>query len=115
MLKLVHALDVNFNSVVDYDKSYLETSGYSCYAVVTSRGGKEKYFEYVKLYNKNMYYMVDDANPDYIIGYINISHLTSHRECLDEGNISYDIRPCERHKGYGTTILSLILNKCKEI
>jgi len=65
-----------------------------------------------------MYYLVDDENPNYIIGYCILEDsdiLDYHKHYLNEGAIEYGIRPNERNKGYGTTILKLLLAKCEEL
>lgn len=118
MLKLVHVLDMNYKSVVNYDRSYLKTPSFACYAVVISRSGIKEYYEYVKKYNPNMYYLIDDTNPDYILGYgdiLNDPDIDYHLPDYNIGNISYDIRPKERGKGYGNAILKLLLEKCEEL
>lgn len=117
MLKLISALDMNYKSVKDYDKSYLKTPSFACYAVVVSRRGAKEYYDYVKTYNPNMYYLVNDNNPDYILGYGDIEDGTIdyHSNEFNKGHIEYDIRPSERGKGYGNAILSLLLEKCEEL
>ena len=117
MLKLISALEADIKSVKDYDKSYLKSPQFACYAVVTSRSGANTYYEYVSNYNPNMYYLVDDANPDYILGYGDIEDgsIDYHGDEFNKGHIEYDIRPSERGKGYGNAILPLLLEKCEEM
>lgn len=51
-----------------------------------------------------------------IIGHIFIHHLIDLKVLKDyEGHIGYGIRPNKRNKGYGTKMLSLALEKCKDL
>lgn len=59
------------------------------------------------------YLLIED---DRIIGHIFIHHFIDQNLLRDyEGNIGYAIRPQERNKGYGTIMLSLALEKCKDL
>lgn len=59
------------------------------------------------------YLLIED---DRIIGHIFIHHYIDSNLLRDyEGNIGYAIRPQERNKGYGTIMLSLALEKCKDL
>ena len=118
MLKLVHVQDMNFNSVLEY-YHYFADNGYTdinCYTL--SRlfcNGEEDYYAYCKLYEENMYYLVDDNREDYIIGFGSIEDgVDFHKPFLNTGNIAYGVRPNERSKGYGSKILDLLLEKCIE-
>lgn len=58
------------------------------------------------------YWLVDG---DEFIGRVNIRHqLTPHLEQIG-GHIGYDIRPSKWGKGYGSSILKLVLPKAKEL
>ena len=118
MLKLVHVQDMNFKSVLEY-YNYFVDNGYTdinCYTL--SRlfcNGEEDYYAYCKLYEENMYYLVDDNREDYIIGFGSIEDgVDFHKEFLNTGNIAYGVRPNERNKGYGSKIMELLLDKCIE-
>lgn len=50
-----------------------------------------------------------------IIGMINIRHSLNDFLFREGGHIGYSIRPTERKKGYGTLLLSLGLEKCREL
>lgn len=50
-----------------------------------------------------------------IVGMINIRHKLSESLLNMGGHIGYSIRPTERNKGYGTIMLKLGLEKCREI
>lgn len=50
-----------------------------------------------------------------IIGMINLRHKLNEFLQNEGGHIGYSIRPTERKKGYGTLMLKLGLDKCKEL
>ena len=51
-----------------------------------------------------------------IIGHIFIHHLIDLEVLREyEGHIGYGIRPSKRNQGYGTRMLSLALEKCKDL
>lgn len=50
-----------------------------------------------------------------IIGMINIRHKLNEFLHNEGGHIGYSIRPTERKKGYGTLMLKLGLEKCREL
>lgn len=117
MLKLVTAFQINYESIVEYRLSFQEKNELS-FAVYNARMGKEKeYYEYlIQNGMKHNYFLVDDNYPNYILGncYMDI-YLDYHMDGLDRGAISYAVRPNERNKGYGTKILELLLEICKEL
>jgi len=117
MLKLVHALDMSFENVlsyvIDFENDWNDLNNN---ALQVSQFGMSKYLEKINSQDNHLFYLIDDVNPSYIIGFGNIEDsriLDYHREYLNVGNISYGVRPCERKKGYGTTILKLLLEECK--
>lgn len=54
-------------------------------------------------------------SDDRIMGMINIRHKLNEFLYNEGGHIGYSIRPTERKKGYGTLLLKLGLEKCKEL
>jgi predicted acetyltransferase len=62
----------------------------------------------------NTYFLVRTSD-NRIIGMINIRHRLNEFLFNEGGHIGYSIRPTEREKGYGTLILNLGLEKCKEL
>jgi ribosomal-protein-serine acetyltransferase len=50
-----------------------------------------------------------------IIGTIQIRHTLNDALLLNGGHIGYGVRPTERRKGYGVKMLSLALEKCREL
>lgn len=58
------------------------------------------------------YWLLDDSRR--IIGIISIRHRLNKALEFRGGNISYYVRPSERGKGYGTQMLSLALDCCRE-
>ncbi len=62
----------------------------------------------------NTYFFVRTLDNK-IIGMINIRHKLNEFLLNEGGHIGYSIRPTERKKGYGTIMLKLALQKCKEL
>lgn len=62
----------------------------------------------------NTYFLVR-VSDNRIIGMINIRHRFNKFLYNEGGHIGYSIRPTEREKGYGTLILKLGLEKCREL
>lgn len=61
----------------------------------------------------SIYFAMDD---DKIVGTLSIRHnINTESLSLYGGHIGYGVRPSERKKGYATKILSLALEKCKEL
>ena len=118
MLKLVHALDMNYDSVVDYYNAFEDKcSDLNNYAITKIKYGKEKYYKYIIKYEELMFYLVDTENENYILGYGSIEdspEFDFHEDFLNVGNIGYGVRPNERNKGYGSKILELLLEKCEK-
>jgi len=117
MLVLIHALDVPFNDVLDYYNSFTDKwNDLNCYAITKVEKGSNEYFEYINSSENNLYYLIDDEKPNYIIGYGSIEDsfiLNYHKDYFNAGNIGYGIRVNERNKGYGTILLKLLLEKCE--
>lgn len=59
------------------------------------------------------YWLVDDH--EHLIGAINIRHYLNERLLHIGGHIGYGIRPTERKKGYAKMMLSLALEKVKNM
>lgn len=62
----------------------------------------------------NTYFFVRESD-DRIIGMINIRHRLNEFLFNECGHIGYSIRPTERNKGYATLMLSMGLQKCREL
>ena len=118
MLKLVHAMDMEFQNLKNYYDSFGgDKIDLNCYAIAQVENGPQKYFDYFINSELNLYYLVKDENPNYIIGFGTIEDseiLNYHKDYLNTGNIGYGIRPTERKKGYGTILLGLLLLECKK-
>lgn len=119
MLKLIHALDTDFNNVVNYYNSFEDKwHDLNCYAITKVEEGYKKYFDYITNFEPDLYFLIDDQNPNYIIGYGSIEDtkiINYHLSYLNAGSIGYGIRPSERKKGYGTILLKLLLLKCEDL
>jgi len=110
MLKLVEATAIKQESIIDYRNSYLNKA--EVFPIISQ-------IEYYYIFlDKDIYYyyfLVDESNSDYIIGAGCINPFpTPEFAKKNKGCIGYSIRPKERDKGYGTKILSLLLEKCKD-
>lgn len=57
------------------------------------------------------YWLVDGET---LVGHTNIRHELNEALLQKNGNIGYHIAPDQRRKGYGSKILSLALDKCRE-
>jgi len=115
MLKLIDITEVNHESLIDYKMAFFgnlkEVSRVVCMSTILT---EVEYFEWLKRNRvENYYFMIDDSNPNYIIGdcMININ-IALHSQNM--GAISYSIRTTERNKHYGTHMLGLLLNKCQQ-
>lgn len=62
----------------------------------------------------NTYFFIK-AEDSRIIGMITIRHKLNESLLNRGGHIGYSIRPTERKKGYGTFMLKLALEKCREL
>jgi len=117
VLKLVNAHSVDYDVVKEYYDSYENKNQLNSYALKCVKEGKEKYFSMLSEYEKYSYFLIDEDNPKYIIGFGSIEDsgvFDFHEEYLNIGNLGYTIRPTERNKGYGTYLLKLLLKKCEE-
>lgn len=111
MLKLINALDMNIYNVIEYKHSYDGIESLEIYDIGYVDTDLQAYKEAIVV--NSHYYLVDEENPNYIIGDGEIDNHPSINYHIDnDGNIAYSIRPNERKKGYGTIILSLLLEEC---
>lgn len=117
MLKLIHALDINVNSVIDYYESFLNKTEINCFAIGMLEISKKAYFDFVAKQEQNLYYLVEETNKEYVIGMGKLQNLDKSKNAseLATGQIAYSVRPAERNKDYGTEILRLLLIKCEEL
>jgi len=60
----------------------------------------------------SVYFAIVDGK---IIGSIAVRHYLNDSLLKSGGHIGYGIRPSERRKGYGTKMLALALEKCREL
>ena len=66
-----------------------------------------------ELVSASTYFLMGDT--DKILGAINIRHSLNEYLRKVGGHIGYGIAPSERKNGYGTKMLTLALEKCKEL
>ena len=117
MLRLIDAHNVNYQLVKEYYDAFDDKRELNSYALRRVKDGADEYFRCLKIYGDHSYYLINDEQPDYIIGFGSIEDsdiLNYHKDYLNVGNIGYAIRPNERNKGYGTYLLKLLLKKCEE-
>ena len=76
---------------------------------------KSKNIKDIKPYlvNQTTYMMFDENNR--VLGGVNIRHELNDNLLKHGGHIGVLIRPSERKKGYATLMISLALEKCKEL
>ena len=60
-------------------------------------------------------YFCFDTDRNVIVGAVNIRHCLNERLLLNGGHIGVGIRPSERKKGYATAMITLALEKCREL
>lgn len=60
-------------------------------------------------------YFLMDAKKDKIYGAVNIRHHLNEYLLKIGGHIGYGVAPSERRKGYATKMLSLALDKCRDL
>lgn len=111
MLKLINALEMQPANVIEYKNSYKKGEINSEIITLIDKD----YQEYIFLIEHIMlYYLVNDINPDYILGDISIKNIPGIDYYSDRssGHIGYSIRPSERRKGYGNNMLNLALKEC---
>lgn len=118
MLTLVPAININFDSVLEYYQSFSNKHEINSFTICSIKEGKDKYFQQITNSYETLYYLIDTNNPTYIIGFASLD-LTGfrdyHSKLHNEGNISYGIRPQERNKGYGKKLLKLLLELCTSL
>lgn len=61
----------------------------------------------------SVFFLYDDME-DIMIGAINIRHYLN-ENLINSGHIGDGIRPSQRRKGYGTKMIAMSLEKCKEL
>lgn len=99
----------------DINADPLNYSHYKTYEEFLIEIGKEECLLHsTKKTIPTSYYLL--MSSDKIIGHIFIHHFIDLNVLSDyEGNIGYAIRPKERNKGYGTIMLKLALEKCRDL
>lgn len=118
MLRLVPAIDMKFSSVLEYYNSFKNKGDINSFTICSIRDGMDKYFELVAHSYETLFYLVDNSNPNYIIGFGSIDNSSIrdyHLDINNDGNISYGVRINERNKGYGNAILNLLLLECAKL
>ena len=118
MLKLVKTINIPVTYVQEYYKRYPKTYlrlGY--YNALNERNEyiKKTIEKYAILPREVKYFLIDDSNPNCIIGYCEINEVGEEfLDCVMIGDIVYEIAPNKRQQGYGNKILELILQEWKK-
>ena len=109
MLKLVSTEQINIESIMEFYNSYDYNSIPSEGKILLTEG-VEKFLK-EPIDNSETYYLIDTENESYVLGYCKLNDIDC-SESHDIGNVSYEVRPNERRKGYGTAMLGLLLEIC---
>jgi len=64
------------------------------------------------LVNASTYFAVVEGR---IVGTVQVRHALNEELYNANGHIGYNVRPSERRKGYGTRMLALALERCREL
>jgi len=140
--RLIYKLFIEVNSMTDFKLAYpskeYEESAFEyiqefleCNSEINGTGGLNRYDNYDEWLLKlerdldipnipegrvpaNTYFLIRTSDNK-IIGMINIRHKLNDFLLNEGGHIGYSIRPTERNKGYGTLMLKLGLEKCREL
>ncbi len=122
MLVLISALDVSYESLLDYYNDFNNSNDINSHALTLIKDSYKKYIHWIKTYevteDTNMCFLVDTNNINHLIGYGSIENssiLDYHKTHLNKGAISYGVRPSEREKGYGNVILDLLIKECNKL
>ena len=112
MLKLVNAFDMPTRSVENYYVSFRNKDEINCLYIIDIAFGPKNYLDSITKdqHREILFYLVDDQNPEYILGFSDI-----HPDIDNYGNIGYGVRPSVRNQKLGTIILYLTLKKCHEL
>ncbi|MDD3048968.1 MAG: GNAT family N-acetyltransferase [Bacilli bacterium] len=122
MLVLISALDVSYESLLDYCNEFNNSNDLNSFAISLIKNSYKEYIEWVQTYEinatNNMYFLVDMQNINRLIGYgciENSKTMDYHETFLNKGAIGYGVRPSEREKGYGNIILDLLIKECNKL
>lgn len=106
MLQEIASNDNGFHNKVN-GMSYKEFRKWLKKEYAVDNGNLEKW-----MVPQTSYWLYDDDKP---IGYGRIRHYLNDNLEKSGGHIGYAIRSTERGKGYGNTILTLLLEECKTL
>lgn len=106
---------------VEYNNTH-ETD-HSPWAIFSSHSDFDEYIKDTKLrempsdpkYVPSSLYYAYDEKEDIMVGAVHIRHYLNEKLLFDGGHIGDGVRPSKRKKGYATKIISLALDKCKEL
>lgn len=126
MLKLVKLQREHMPLLIDMMDEWT-LSGESITPWAISHGGKLDYHDYdyyvsaIEVHDTSSGLVPDDTyfaldeERNMLVGAVNIRHYLNERLLLNGGHIGDGVRPSERRKGYGTRMVGLALEKCREL
>jgi len=106
MLQEIAANDNGFHNNV-YGMTYEQFKEWLEHEISVDNGNLEDW-----MVPQSSYWLYDSDRP---VGYGRIRHRLNENLAETSGHIGYAIRQTERQKGYGTKILSLLLDECKKL
>ena len=123
MLKLVKLEETYMPQMADMMDEW-SASGERIVPYVLTKADYHRYQDYVEslevtsegngLVPDSTYFCLDD-DRDMFLGAVNIRHKLNEKLLLNGGHIGDGIRPSERGKGYGTKMIAMALEKCREL
>lgn len=126
MLKLVKLQREHMPLLIDMMDEWT-LSGESITPWAISHGGKLDYHDYdyylsgIEVHDTSSGLVPDDTyfaldeERNMLVGAVNIRHDLNERLLLCGGHIGDGVRPSQRRKGYGTRMVALALEKCREL
>ena len=106
MLQEILANDNGFHNKV-YGMTYEQFKKWLDHEYSVDNGNLEDW-----MVPQTSYWLYDNGK---VIGYGRIRHYLNDNLAETSGHVGYAIRQTERNKGYGTKILSLLLEECKKL
>ncbi len=70
MLKLIHSFDMKVDNVKNYYDSFGDKiEDLNCYGINRINQSAKEYIDDIRKHEKNLYYLIHEENPNYIIGF----------------------------------------------
>ena len=107
MVQEILAFDGNFEGLDNFKKA----ESFDTFLITLEHGKHQEYLR-PELVPQTTFGVFDDGR---LVGGFNLRHMLRGALFQHGGNIGYLIRPSDRQKGYGTTLLHLALEQAKAI